>query len=355
MKIATIIGARPQFIKAAFLDRAIRKAGHESTIINTGQHFDYQMSQLFIDELGILNPLNLTLENVSKRNRDQTVHKLYMTLSVLKPDLVIVVGDTETTACGAIAARQGGYPLAHVEAGLRSGNKEQPEETNRILVDQISDYLFCPDERSVKLLEREGITNRVYMVGDIMEEALGFALTHQEQADIFTRIKTKLESEYILVTLHRHENVTSKIRMTQIYDAINLIPTLSNHPVIFPIHPNTRKNSPIDLDFAPEIELIEPVSYLNMVQLERFARVILTDSGGVQREASWLGRPCLILRMETEWPDLINGHRTFLSGYNSFEILMDLKYALRAEYYVNRFVTEKPIADRIIEILTKKG
>lgn len=318
MKVASIVGARPQFIKAAVVSHILRK-GHTEILIHTGQHYDNNLSALFFDELEIPKPhRNLGIGSTS--HGQQTGLMLTEIEKVLLnegPDWALVYGDTNSTLAGALAAAKLGIRVAHVEAGLRSFNRRMPEEINRILTDHISELLLCPSQVAINNLEKEGITHGVHLVGDVMADALWFAI---ERARISSHVMTRLgvsKRGYLLITMHRAENTDDTARLCNILNALN---TLSE-PVIFPIHPRTRQ-AILKLTFAPapHMRLIEPVGYLDMVILEENARLILTDSGGIQKEAYWLGVPCLTLRDETEWVETVQAGWNILVGANSSHI-----------------------------------
>jgi UDP-GlcNAc3NAcA epimerase len=334
MKIATIIGARPQFIKAATVSRAI--AGIESaiseTIIHTGQHFDGNMSQVFFDELGIPEPdYHLGVSGGGHgAMTGAMLEKLETLLLKIRPDWVLVYGDTNSTLAGALAAVKLHIPVAHVEAGLRSYNRRMPEEINRIVTDQLSSVLFCPTETAVRNLKSEGFPHRlttfirdkencsqekeaesqqrIINSGDVMfDAALFYAKKANGQSKVL--IENGLEHrQYVLATVHRAENTDDPFRLRSIMDGLD---TLSKQiPVILPLHPRTRA-ALVREEIKPQgIRLIEPVGYLDMVALEAGAAVIATDSGGVQKEAYFHGVPCVTLRDETEWVELVE------SGWN---------------------------------------
>lgn len=310
MRVAAIVGARPQFIKAAAVSRVLRGAfGVEETLVHTGQHYDKAMSRVFFDELEIPEP-DHHLGVGSGPHGAQTGRMLEAIERVLvdeEPDWVLVYGDTNSTLAGALAAAKLHIPVAHVEAGLRSFNREMPEEINRVLADHASDLLFAPTYAAVENLRREGLAgNRVHMVGDVMYDV---ALYYGDKAERKSRILDDLglvSEEYILATVHRAENTDDLERLLAIFEGLG--EAAREVPVVLPLHPRTRKA----LERAGVLEkaarcllLIEPVGYLDMVMLEKNARLIVTDSGGVQKEAFFYRVPCVTLRDETEWVELV--------------------------------------------------
>ncbi|GAW94008.1 non-hydrolyzing UDP-N-acetylglucosamine 2-epimerase [Calderihabitans maritimus] len=323
MKIATIVGARPQFIKAAPVSRELRKH-HQEIIIHTGQHYDYNMSAVFFEEMDIPRP-DYNLGVGSGNHGWQTGRMLEGVEEVLlkeSPDLVLVYGDTNSTLAGALAASKMHIPVAHVEAGLRSYNKRMPEEQNRVLTDHISSLLFCPTETAVQNLHREGITTGVYLVGDVMYDALVYNLAiAREKSDILERLQM-FPGEYVLATVHRAENTDDLANLQNIVEALTRI----DSPVVFPLHPRTKARL-IEADLLNFLEvndcvlLIPPVSYLDMLVLVSNAEVVLTDSGGVQKEAYILGVPCITLREETEWVETVAAGWNILTGTRPEKIL----------------------------------
>jgi UDP-N-acetylglucosamine 2-epimerase len=309
MKIATIVGARPQFIKAAPVSQALRQAGYHELLIHTGQHYDYKMSQVFFDELGIPEP-DINLEVGSGSHGWQTAQilmRLEETLTAQKPDWVLVYGDTNSTLAGALAACKLRLPLAHVEAGLRSFNRDMPEEHNRVLTDHCADLLFCPTQTAIDNLAKEGLTQGVHWVGDTMYDAvLQFAAVARTNSPILAKLKVEPKN-YLLATIHRPYNTDIPQNLINILTAFQGIDEL----IIFPVHPRTRKKiaelgEALSVErLTPNLKLIEPLGYLDMLMLEQNARMILTDSGGMQKEAYFFGVPCLTLRPVTEWVETV--------------------------------------------------
>jgi UDP-N-acetylglucosamine 2-epimerase len=326
LKFVTIIGARPQFIKAASVSRLLREHAAE-IILHTGQHYDENLSKVFFDELNIPEPdFNLGVGSASHgKQTGEMLAKIEDVLLDENPDSVIVYGDTNSTLAGGLAAAKLNIKVAHVEAGLRSFNRRMPEEINRILTDHISDFLFCPSSVAVNNLENEGITRNVVVVGDVMADSLAYAA---EKANKKSRIIKKLGLEpkgYYLATVHRAENTDNEERLRNILEAFSGL----DFKVIFPIHPRTmyaiRKYNLDRFLAEPNIEFISPLGYLDIVQLEQSARMILTDSGGIQKEAYWLKVPCVTLRDETEWIETVQSGWNVLTGGDKSTIIERVK------------------------------
>jgi UDP-N-acetylglucosamine 2-epimerase len=295
LRVLTVVGNRPQFIKSAPMSVALREAGIEEVGVHTGQHYDRELSQLFFDELQLPEP-RYRLE-LHTADPEQMRPRIAAIVGRERPDWVLVYGDTNSTLAGAQAAVTDGVRLAHVEAGLRSGDLSMPEERNRIDVDAVSDLLFAPDERSRETLEREEVRGRVDVVGDVMRDALDlFAPVAREQSRALERFAVG-PGAYLLCTVHREANVRPE-RLSRIVEGLNRL----QEPVVFPAHPRTR--AALD-GLAPHVHVSEPVGYLDLVALAAQARVILTDSGGLQKEAYWHGVPCVTLRPSTEWVDTV--------------------------------------------------
>lgn len=331
MKIITIVGARPQFIKAAAVSRAILEynlkggeTGIQEVLVHTGQHYDYQMSQVFFDELEIRKPdyhLNVGSGSHGKMT-GLMLERIEDVLFKERPDRVLVYGDTNSTLAGALAASKLHIPVAHVEAGLRSFNRQMPEEINRVLTDHVSDLLFCPTDASIVNLQKEGITHGVFKVGDVMYDAFLFYQGMAERRSHILQGQGLESGEYCLATLHREENTDNPGRLTSIFEAFSALADESC-PFIIPLHPRTEKalkqlgNHPIA---GLHMRLLPPVSYLDMIALESHARLILTDSGGVQKEAYFAGVPCITLREETEWVELVERGYNVIAGFRTINI-----------------------------------
>jgi len=322
MKIITVLGARPQFIKAAPLSEALRKK-HEEKIVHTGQHYDYQMSDVFFEELGIPKP-DYYLGVGSKQHGAQTGEMLTGVEDVLlkeKPDWVLVFGDTNSTLAGALAAAKLHIPIAHVEAGLRSYNRQMPEEVNRVLTDHVSTLMFCPTDQAVKNLSLEGITKGVVRTGDVMADALYY---HARRAMERSKPETLRypKKSYLLATVHRAENTDDPSRLAGIINAFAQI----EGQIVLPLHPRTRKLiQDHRLTIPRNVEVIEPVGYLEMILLEKEAELILTDSGGVQKEAYLWRVPCVTLRDETEWVETVHTGWNTLTGAKTEAIVTAVK------------------------------
>jgi len=318
LKICTIVGARPQFIKCAPVSREIRKHFNE-ILIHTGQHYDYNMSQSFFDKLNIPEP-DYNLGIGSDNHGAQTGKMLLELENVLlkiKPDLVMVYGDTNSTLAGALSAAKLQIPVAHVEAGLRSFNREMPEEINRIVADKLSKYLFVPTQTAFDNLTKEGQTTGIYKVGDVMFDSYLYNLEHSSADEVLEKFQLN-SKKYILSTIHRPQNTDDPNVLKALISTLQNLPEL----VIFPIHPRTRKlmriyNITVN---SQNLKLVEPVSYQEMIVLEKNAKIIITDSGGVQKESYFAGVPCIVLRGETEWVELVENGWAVLLG-NRYEEL----------------------------------
>jgi UDP-GlcNAc3NAcA epimerase len=379
VRISTVVGARPQFVKAATVSRQIEihnrrhpAAPVKETFIHTGQHFDDNMSRIFFDELELPKPdYNLGIGGGTHgQNTGRMIESIENVLLRENPDRVLVYGDTDSTLAGALAAVKLHIPVAHVEAGLRSFNRRMPEEINRVLTDHAADLLFAPTETAVENLKREGIVNvypeadlskqpLIAQVGDVMfDAALFYAAKAEGKTSVLQRLG--LESKkYVLATIHRQENVDEARNLAVIVNAFNEV--ARKIPVVLPLHPRTRArlHSPSNVfscDPQPSFIFIDPVGYLDMVTLEKHAAVIATDSGGVQKEAFFHEVPCVTLRKETEWLELVYLGCNTLVAPDSCEVIVE--QILASISSSNPDCNEKPYgrgdsAARILEILAK--
>lgn len=335
LRLLTVIGARPQIIKAAAISRAVKSRGSEITelLLHTGQHYDANMSQVFFDELGVPRA-DVSLGVGSGTHGMQTARMIEGVEQALiqhKPDVVLLYGDTNSTLAGAVAASKLHVPIAHVEAGLRSFNKAMPEEVNRIVCDHCSTWLFCPTTTAVNNLVREGFNPttsakptadhpNVLMSGDVMyDNSMYFAGLAERRSTILQDLKLRTEG-FLLATLHRDHNTDDPGRLMAVLSSLLALHDAHGLPVVLPLHPRTRKRiedlvsaslrERVMADHA--IRIIPPVGFLDMIALERHARLVLTDSGGVQKEAYFFSRPCVILRPQTEWVELVEQGQAIL-------------------------------------------
>jgi UDP-GlcNAc3NAcA epimerase len=375
MKVVTIVGARPQFIKAEAVTRAVQRYNKrcrsnrrlQEILIHTGQHYDYLMDKIFFEELDLPKP-NYHLGVGSGSHGRQTGMMLERIEAVLvkeKPEVVVVYGDTNSTLAGALSAAKLNIPVAHVEAGLRSFNRTMPEEINRLLTDHLSTFLFCPTDQAVRNLLREGIKDGkgkiVKKVGDVMYDSILYYLKLSERKSTILKdlgFDTSHESRvtsYYLATLHRAENTDDPKRLESILKALNEIGR--NTPVVLPLHPRTKKMIETYHLFSEfkNIKFIEPVSYLNMLKLEKNAKAILTDSGGVQKEAYWLKVPCLTLREETEWVETIKSGWNVLVGIGVKRIVKEVSHTEKRRRYLkgNRVFGDGKASQKIVQILIR--
>jgi UDP-N-acetylglucosamine 2-epimerase len=327
MKVVTVLGARPQFVKAAVVSKVLRRSATE-ILVHTGQHYDFNMSELFFKELAMPEPdYNLGIGSGSHGvQTGKMLEALEAVIAKELPDLVLIYGDTNSTLAGALAAVKLNIPVAHVEAGLRSFNRRMPEEINRIVADHLSTRLFAPTAAAVRNLKAEGIEKGVYLTGDVMYDAfLALSKVARERSGILAALRQRPRG-YSLLTLHRAENTDEPDRLKAILGTLNEL----DRRVIFPIHPRTReKLKEYQMDFNPKaLQMIEPVGYFDMLNLELNARCIFTDSGGVQKEAYMAKVPCITLRDETEWVETIDAKWNRLVGADpaAIEAALDLKW-----------------------------
>ncbi|HCX72701.1 MAG TPA: UDP-N-acetylglucosamine 2-epimerase (non-hydrolyzing) [Candidatus Cloacimonas sp.] len=352
MKLLTIIGARPQFIKAATVSRVVaEKDDIQEVIVHTGQHFDDNMSQIFFQQMQIPKPdYNLEINSLSHgAMTGRMLEKIETVLQKEKPDWVLVYGDTNSTIAGALAAKKLHIKVAHVEAGLRSFNMRMPEEVNRILTDRISDILFCPTQTAVDNLTKEGFEHLPAIIdrcGDVMYDAALFYTKRSRKP------KLELPEKFLLATCHRAENTDDEDRLAQIFAAFAEISQQTS--IILPLHPRTRKildkrNIKID---AKNLLLIEPVGYLEMVWLLQNCQMVLTDSGGLQKEAYFFQKPCLTLRDETEWIELVQNSVNKICGASKHLILKNFKqFSSQKIKFPKQLYGNGKAAQRIVSLL----
>ena len=348
-KIITVIGARPQIIKAAAISRAIKNNFSDKileVIVHTGQHYDENMSQLFFEELEIPFP-NYNLNVGSGSHGEQTAKMLEGLENIYmqeKPDAVIVYGDTNSTIAGALAASKIHIPVIHIEAGLRSFNKAMPEEINRIACDHMSTLLFTPSETGHRNLLNEGIKNdqkeaasidnpKIYLCGDIMyDNSLYFSAMSEQKSEILKELEITTD-EFILCTIHRDTNTDDTANLNAIFRALLRIQKTSNLKIVLPLHPRTKEklNSHLDENLLTEInqnknfKIIPPTGFLDIISLEKNARLIITDSGGLQKEAFFFQKPCVILREQTEWIEIVENGNALIAGANELKIISSVE------------------------------
>ncbi|HBE73256.1 MAG TPA: UDP-N-acetylglucosamine 2-epimerase (non-hydrolyzing) [candidate division Zixibacteria bacterium] len=355
MKIMTVVGARPQFIKAAPLSRALRKS-HREVLVHTGQHYDRAMSQQFFDQMGIPRP-DHNLEVGSGSHGLQTGQMLIRLEPLMlkeKPDAVVVFGDTNSTLAGALAAAKLHIPVAHIEAGMRSFNRLMPEELNRVAADHLSDVNFCSTRTAVMNLKREGVTGGVHLVGDIMVDSLNLFLPEPAASAEILGEYGVAPGSFLLATIHRAENTDSRKRLGEIVSALSR----SDYLILFPAHPRTlaRLKSFGLLARAGDCEklrLIPPLGYVESLALQSRARAVITDSGGVQKEAYLLRTPCLTVRTETEWVETVESGWNRLVGVDREKIARALRRVARPRSHPRLYGNGKT-AERIVACLERR-
>ena len=356
-KIITVIGARPQIIKAAAISRAIKNNFSDKileVIVHTGQHYDENMSQIFFEELEIPFP-NFNLNVGSGSHGEQTAKMLEGLENIYmqeKPDAVIVYGDTNSTIAGALAASKIHIPVIHIEAGLRSFNKAMPEEINRIACDHMSTLLFTPSETGHRNLLNEGIKNdqkeaasidnpKIYLCGDIMyDNSLYFSAMSEQKSEILKELEITTD-EFILCTIHRDTNTDDTANLNAIFRALLRIQKTSNLKIVLPLHPRTKEklNSHLDENLLTEInqnknfKIIPPTGFLDIISLEKNARLIITDSGGLQKEAFFFQKPCVILREQTEWIEIVENGNALIAGANELKIISSVETLIKKTDY----------------------
>lgn len=357
MKIVTILGARPQFIKAAAVSRALKKAGIEERIVHTGQHFDKNMSDVFFQEMEIpAAHYNLEIHSLGHgAMTGRMLEKIEEVLHTEKPTAVLVYGDTNSTLAGALAASKLHIPVAHIEAGLRSFNMDMPEEINRILTDRISTMLFCPTATAVNNLKREGFGRfgcHIEHTGDVMYDAMVY---YGRKAEKNSTILAQLGlegKEFVLTTLHREENTNNPKHLHGLATALNTIHR--SVPVVLPLHPRTRKYI-ASHEIQLNAHVIDPVGYFDMLMLLRHCRMVLTDSGGLQKEAYLSGKFCITLREQTEWVELVKAGANVLTGAHPKKILAAFKKFRHKKITIKPLYGDGKAADKIARRLKKLG
>ena len=356
MNITTIIGARPQFTKASMMSQEFHVNNIQESIIHTGQHFDSNMSNIFFEELDIKEPkYNLGIQNLSHgAMTGRQLEEIEKLLLKKRPDLVLVYGDTNSTLSGALSAVKLLIPVAHIEAGLRSNNRKMPEEINRIMTDHISELLYAPTSIAKDNLIKEGIEkDKVSLVGDVMyDSVLFYTQLAEEKSTIMTDLDLKKEN-YFLSTIHRQENTDDIDKLKNIINALNHAP----YPVVLPLHPRTRKIIESNqIEIQNNIKIINPVGYLDMLILEKNAYKIITDSGGIQKEAYFFGVDCITLRNETEWSELVDIGVNILVGSKQ-KMIIDAMNKNKNKNYTNSSLygngkAAKIIVNSIIQFLS---
>jgi UDP-GlcNAc3NAcA epimerase len=354
MKIVTIVGARPQFIKAAALSRELAKHDSiEEVIVHTGQHFDANMSDIFFEEMEIPKPkYNLDINSVGHgAMTGRMLEGIEKILLDEKPNLLLVYGDTNSTVAGALAAKKIHIKVAHVEAGLRSFNMEMPEEVNRILTDRISDFLFCPTTTAIDNLQKEGYENidtNIINCGDVMQDAAEFyALRSEEKSSV--KSFNNLDS-FILCTLHRAENTDDPERLKDIIEALNELHKTT--PIVLPLHPRTKGKIEA-LGTELKVNLIDPVGYFDMIELLKNCSLVMTDSGGLQKEAFFFKKNCVTMRDQTEWVELLENDVNILVGADKEAILNGVKTMLNKDsnFDLNLYGNGKACSNIVAELM----
>lgn len=350
MEIVTVVGARPQFIKAAVVSAELAKAGIRERIVHTGQHYDPGMSDVFFSELGIPEPaINLNVGSGSHSAQTGAMMiKLESYLLEAKPDWILVYGDTNSTIASSMVGAKMGIPIAHVEAGLRSFNMHMPEEINRIVTDRLSDLLFCPTQTAIDNLHKEGMTKGIHLTGDVMLDATLYFGARSEALRPLHSITDLAPGAYYLATVHRAENTNDPNRLEAILSAFSQM----DKKVIWPIHPRTKNLlSTLKTPLSDLVQTIDPVSYLQMLSLIKGSSAVLTDSGGLQKEAVWLGKPCITMRDETEWVETTRGGWNQIVGADSEAIVTATKTPPTGEPPVFGAVTGGSASEHICRLL----
>lgn len=348
-KIITIVGARPQFIKAAVVSRAFRQLEVEEIMVHTGQHFDYDMSEIFFSEMEIPHPTyNLGINTLSHgAMTGRMLEAIEQVLIQEKPNAVMVFGDTNSTLAGAVAASKLHIPVAHVEAGLRSFNMKMPEEINRILTDRISSFLFCPTQTAINNLKAEGFEHfecQKELVGDVMYDAALYYSKHSAKKSTIIQ-NLQMDRPFILATLHRQENTDDLKNLTAIIEAFNELN--QTYRVILPLHPRTKKIIE-QAGLQTSFRVIEPIGYFDILELLKRCSLVMTDSGGLQKEAYFFNKYCITLRDQTEWTELVDFGYNILTGANEQLIFEGVQNMLNNRTPFNRYLYGKGNASQII-------
>lgn len=351
-KIVTILGARPQFVKAAVLSRVINDRQEiEEVIVHTGQHFDENMSAVFFEDMKIPKPSYYLDVNGLNHGAmtGQMMEKIEVVLSKERPDAVVVYGDTNSTIAGALTAKKLGIKVIHIEAGLRSFNMDMPEEINRILTDRISDLLICPTDIAVDNLKKEGFDNlavKVEKLGDIMKDAvLFYSKTSSERSSILLDLKLE-KNKFVLATIHRQENTDIEERLQDVFSALEQIHL--EKKVVLPLHPRTKKKLE-ENGIRPNIILIDPIGYFDMLELLKHCSLVITDSGGLQKEAFFNKKHCIIAREETEWKELIANGFAKIAGTDKVEIVKAYEYFTNKSSDFNIELYGDQVGDKIYQ------
>jgi UDP-N-acetylglucosamine 2-epimerase (non-hydrolysing) len=358
MKIMTVLGTRPEIVKLSALIPLLDKE-FENIIVHTGQHYDYEMDGLFFEELKLRKP-DYNLKIGSAMQGKQTalmLEKLEQLIMQEKPEIVIVQGDTNSALAGALAASKIGIKIAHVEAGCRSFDRKTPEEINRIIIDHISDILFAPDKKACEHLAREGIPKeKIFFAGSTVFDACSRNKEFIGNSDIDKRLDVK-NDKFILATLHRAENTNNVQRLKGIIDALNILSEQTD--IVFPIHPRTSKIIKENgISISKKIKLTSPLGYIDFLKLMDSARIIISDSGGIQEEASFFNKTCLITREETEWTRLVEIGKNFLVGCKAENIVQKTRDFIKDDIFLNKARAvnssfDKDASKKIVEMLTK--
>ena len=348
MKIFSIVGARPQFIKLAPLSKLLSQF-HEEIIVHTGQHYDYQMSEGIFKDLDIRSPdIHLEIGHTNPTVQiTEMMLKLEKAMSDQKPDLVLVFGDTNSTIAGGLIAAKLCIPIVHIEAGLRSYNRNMPEEVNRIVTDHVAKYLFAPTQTAYDILKKEGLADATYLTGDIMVDTIknNSKIAFEKSTIICDLSLTK--DTYNVLTLHRNYNVDQPEILYHILDEIGKL----NEPTVFPVHPRTKKKISDEFTISGNIQLIEPLGYLDFITLESFAKRIITDSGGIQKEAYILKKPCITLRTETEWVETVEERWNLLINPSKQTFYEEIASFKVPESQINIF--GENVSQKMVEIINE--